>query len=317
MIRAVRRPLSLIALLLAAACAGVATTRTTPQTPGDREIRVEALGTPLGLFGAALSPGVVYAGGLTLRGGDVHGLSDLKIVGDQAIAVSDLGHRIGFRLDLDTRGRLVGVSDAVSRALIDVDGASLAPKARADAEGLALLDDERMLISFEREHRVWSYGPGGQARPTPAPHPLADFPANQGMEGLAASGFDGWLVMGEAGGAWTCRDEGCVALAGHGPRGGDGFRVTGVDRDPAGGWFVVERFFRPPLDMRARVRRMAPDGVFGPVLIALRPPSSVDNFEGVAAVATATGARLYLLSDDNASPLQRTLLLAFDVAPGP
>ena len=69
--------------------------------------------------------------------------------------------------------------------------------------------------------------------------------------------------------------------------------------------------------MRARVRRLSPDGTLGPVLIALRPPASVDNMEGIAAVRTATGTRLYLLSDDNDNPLQRTLLLAFDVAATP
>jgi hypothetical protein len=40
---------------------------------------------------------------------------------------------------------------------------------------------------------------------------------------------------------------------------------------------------------------------------------SVDNFEGLAAVpGPAGGIRFYLVSDDNASREQRTLLLAFD-----
>ena len=58
---------------------------------------------------------------------------------------------------------------------------------------------------------------------------------------------------------------------------------------------------------------MAGDGSLGPVLIELKHPGTVDNFEGIAAVATPTGTRLYLLSDDNFSETQRTLLLAFDV----
>ena len=76
---------------------------------------------------------------------------------------------------------------------------------------------------------------------------------------------------------------------------------------------MLERFYAPPLDLRVRVRRMAEDGALGPVLIALRPPASVDNFEGIAAQATPGAVRLYLLSDDNAFALEKTLLLAFDV----
>jgi hypothetical protein len=52
----------------------------------------------------------------------------------------------------------------------------------------------------------------------------------------------------------------------------------------------------------------------------IRPPMTVDNFEGLAVVPAAPGPdsalRFYLLSDDNApSRTQRTLLLAFDWQP--
>jgi hypothetical protein len=48
----------------------------------------------------------------------------------------------------------------------------------------------------------------------------------------------------------------------------------------------------------------------------LRRPLSVDNFEGLAAVPGKDGAiRFYLISDDNFSNSQRTLLFAFDWKP--
>ena len=311
--RAVFRLGLVSALLLAAACAGIGTSRPLESAPGDRPIRVEARATPLGPAGATLAGGVTYAGGLTLRGADLHGLSDLKIVDDTAWIVSDFGTLIRMQLVKNTAGRLSRVSAATSRPLVDRDGAVLTPKARADAEGIAILADETVLVSFERDHRVWSYGRAGTGRPTPVAHPEVAFPDNGGMEGLAVAADDGWLVLGEAGGGWICRPGGCVALPAYPAIGADGFRVTGADRDPSGGWFIVERYFSPPLDMRARVRRLSPDGTPGPVLVALRPPASVDNMEGIAAVATQTGTRLYLLSDDNDNPLQRTLLLAFDL----
>ena len=141
-------------------------------------------------------------------------------------------------------------------------------------------------------------------------------PNNDGMEGLSAA-HGGWRAAGESGGVWDCTPAGCrTVVAPPEPLLADSdYRITRLDRDPAGdGWFVIERSFRPPGDVRARVRRMAPDGNLGPVLITLQQPGTVDNFEGIAAVTTPGGVRLYLLSDDNFSDKQRTLLLAFDLA---
>ncbi|MFC5345652.1 esterase-like activity of phytase family protein [Brevundimonas staleyi] len=306
-----------LALMGLAACAAVATA--TPGVPAgpDRAVRMEARHVPLGIGGATLAPGVSYGGGLVLRGASLHGLSDLKVVGLSASelrawAISDFGALVRFTLRLDENGRLTSADNAVARALTGPDGQVLAPKERADAEGLALLPDGEVLVSFERDHRIWSYGVDLASRPTPVPSPDFPFPDNEGMEGLSADG-DGWLVLGEGGGAWLCDRGGCKPLSDPMPTPADGFRFTGADRDPEGGWFVVERYYAPPLDMRVRVRRLSPEGVLSEPLIQLRPPASTDNFEGIAAVATATGTRLYLLSDDNDNLLQKTLLLAFDV----
>jgi hypothetical protein len=301
-----------LALMAVAACAAVATATPGPTSGPDHAIRMEARHVPLGIGGATLAPGVSYASGLILRGSELHGLSDLKIVGDRAWAVSDFGHLVRFDIRLDRNGRLTGADSAVSRPLTGLDGAVLTPKERADAEGLAILADGEVLVSFERDHRIWSYGADVRSRPTPVPSPDVVFPDNEGMEGLSADG-DGWLVLGEGGGAWLCDRGGCEPLSDPLPMPADGFRFTGADRDPRGGWFVVERLFIPPLNMQARVRHLSPDGVLSAPLIQLRPPASTDNFEGIAAVATATGTRLYLLSDDNDNFVQKTLLLAFDV----
>ena len=54
-------------------------------------------------------------------------------------------------------------------------------------------------------------------------------------------------------------------------------------------------------------------GALGPVLVELKLLGLTDNFEGIAAVAKGDAVRLYILSDDNANPAQKTLMLAFDV----
>lgn len=309
--RVALRALGVAALLGAAACAGVATT-TAPTASADRPVRIEANRTPLGVGGAVLAPGVRYAGGLTLRGEALHGLSDLKVVGDRAWVVSDFGDMIRFTLVQDDAGRLAGAEAASARSLAGLDGAVLEDKAQADAEGLAILADGRVLVAFERDHRIWSYGVGGDQPAGAVAAPTVELPDNSGFEGLASAAL-GWLVLGEEGGGWLC-DQACAPFGDLAPA--DGYRFTGADADPSGdGWFVVERFYSAPLDMRARVRRLSAEGALSEPLIELRPPASVDNFEGVAAVATASGTRLYLLSDDNDNPLQKTLLLAFDVTP--
>jgi len=311
MMRALSRALCAAGLIGAAACAAVATSTQEPVTPRDTAIRIEARHVPLGIGGATLAPGVTYAGGLILRGLGLHGLSDLKIEGDRAWVVSDFGQMIRFTLRMDRDGRLTAADTATTRPLTGLDGRALAPKANADSEGLAILADGRVLVSFERDERIWSYGTGDD-RPVAVAKPDAAFPDNEGMEGLAAAPDGGWLVLGEGGGAWVCHAA-CVALGATPVMPADGFKFTGADVDPAGGWFVVERYYRPPLTMAVRVRHLSPDGTLSAPLIQLRPPASTDNFEGVAAVATPTGTRLYLLSDDNDNPLQKTLLLAFDV----
>lgn len=317
--RAGLRLLGAVSVLGAAACAAVATS--TPALPSGRDtpLSIEARAVPLGVGGATLAPGVTWAGGLALRGAGLHGLSDLKVQTSsgtdvRAWAVSDFGTLVRFTLRLDDSGRLRAADTASARPLTGLDAAVLTPKPRADAEGLALLPDGRVLVSFEREDRVWSYGANADDRPTALAHPDADFPDNEGLEGLAAAPGGGWLVLGEGGGAWVCHAT-CAPLGTAPVMPADGFRFTGADVDPSGGWFVAERYYRPPLDIRMRVRRLSLAGALSDPLIQLRPPASTDNFEGIAAVATPRGTRLYLLSDDNDNPLQKTLLLAFDVTP--
>ena len=54
------------------------------------------------------------------------------------------------------------------------------------------------------------------------------------------------------------------------------------------------------------------------MLALLEPPFPVDNFEGISAVRMPNGAtRIYIVSDNNKSAQQRTLLLAFDIVEAP
>lgn len=314
--------------LLLAACAG-APIDTAPwrgTDPGWTPVAAQARRVGLGVPGGArLARGVRFAGGVEIDApadSPLHSLSDLKIAGDDLVAVSDGGDLFRARLRLDRRGRLAGVDAWRMRPLTGDDGRRFPTKSDGDAEGLALTDDGRLLVAFEGRHRVRDYGPlqAPERTPRALPAPVMA-PGNAGFEGLALAP-GGWRLAAEGGGVWDCTTRGCTIVVAppSAPTPDSEFRVTGLDRDPAGpGWFAVERRFRPPADIRGRLRRMDPAGRLGPVLVELSIPATVDNFEGVAAVGRPDGStRLYILSDDNGSARQRTLLLAFDVpAPRP
>jgi hypothetical protein len=103
----------------------------------------------------------------------------------------------------------------------------------------------------------------------------------------------------------------------------NGFSLTGMDRLPDGGFVALERFYAPVIGPRARITRFAAPsgegGVIQPELLALlEPPFPLDNFEGISAVRMTDGVtRIYIVSDNNKSPQQRTLLLAFDLVETP
>ena len=316
---------SALAGLMLAACAG-AVAGVQPWEPlagrdGWAKETVSTRKVGLGLPGGAqLAHGVSYAGGIEIRTGAqsaARSLSDLKLTGDGGfVSVSDVGDLVVGRLTLDDEGRLKGVEDVQFRRLTLLDGQPISDKADGDAEGLALLPNGDLLVSFERNHRIWNYGPlSAITTPRRVVQPRFDFTENDGMEALSfAQG--GWRVAGESGGVWDCNPIQCdeVAAPPSEPLNDSDYRITGMDVDPSGGWFVVLRAYSPPIDARAQVRRMDALGNLGPVLVSLKLPGTTDNFEGIAAERRGDKTRLYILSDDNFNTLQRTLMLAFDVA---
>src|SRR5690606_33848801 len=159
-------------------------------------------------------------------------------------------------------GRLTALSGLRSRRLTLQDGRPVMAKADGDAEGVLVTAEGALVVSFERDHRIWDYGSPDAPRTSPVARTRPDtaFPSHAGMEAIAVAP-GGWRVAGEAGGVWDCAPTACSPIVASTPLARDAYRTTGMDRDPSGGgWFVVQRFFSPPIDARARVRRMAVDG---------------------------------------------------------
>jgi hypothetical protein len=230
------------------------------------------------------------------------------------VAIGDEGEIVHARLELDATGRLSGVRDVRLAKMVDRSGQALAAKEASDAEGLTVLPNGDLLVSFERQHRIWRY-PAAGGLPVDAPSPLVTFPENGGMEALAvdpARGPGAYLTAGEESGqTWRCSlMAGCTA----GPT---------IDKAPEFG-VVAARHYAADRTVWL-LRSFAP--TTGNVIIIrivddrgrtiheerLRRPLTVDNFEGVSVVRRRGGVlRFYIMSDDNFSTEQRTLLLAFD-----
>lgn len=286
--------------------------------------RVSARDAPLVRVGR-----LTYRGGLQLESSapTFGGLSALAVSSDGAslLAVSDEGHWLRARLAYDGAGNLAGVARAEMGPLGDTRGDPLVGKVNQDAESLARLPDGSWVVGFERRHRLWRYASpaslAGPAEPLPIPRELLKAPSNGGVEALAVLS-DGRLVA-------LCEE----LLVGRRVRGfvreGRRWRaftypIEGLLRPsdatalPSGDLLVLERGYSPDAGVSVRLRRVparqvrknaAPEGE---VLAQLEPPLTVDNFEGLAARRGPSGETLvYLLSDDNFSAEQRTLLLMF------
>lgn len=264
-----------------------------------------------------------FAGGLRLTSEQtsrLHGLSDLKVLPDgRFLSESDEGDLLQARLRFDAQGRLAGVDQAILKPLLGEDGKPLQGKAMADAEGLARLPDGDMLISFERQHRIWRY-PAAGGPPQPAPMPDVAMPENDGMEALAALPSvapDAYVVgVEEQSHSWVCRLSTSCARGYDLPR-PDGAGVVAVA--PLGDGRIAWLFRDWDPLSGSHITLIVLDAA-GKELdrLKLERPLTVDNFEGLAAVPGRGGrVRFYLISDDNFSPAQRTLLLAFDWTPKP
>jgi hypothetical protein len=245
-------------------------------------------------------------------------------------AVSDAG----WLLHLEPRfagDTLQGVRLVATHRLSDSRGQPLARR-DADAEGLALRDaadgvagNTRLLISFEGEPVVAEHAPDGRRRITlPLPDALNDLARyegrNHGLEALAWHPLHGLVTAPEK----PLRGDSRRAIMLYA---GDGRRwpypvediatqsITGLDTLPDGSLLAIERRYANPwLPVVCTLSVLTPDGD----ALRIRRLASfssargwpVDNFE---AVAHYRGQRFFVVSDDNESPLQRSLLILFEI----
>ena len=283
---------------------------------------------------------LIYRGGIHVepekrhpRFGEISGLL-VSPDGRRLLAVQDFGWWLTAELLHDKKGNLVGIRDAFIAPMLGADGSALTGK-DADAEALTLPAGQAfggdVLVSFEAHHRVDRYPFGAHgfaARPQPVsmPEALREAPLNGGLEAITSlqdgrllgitelhaneeGNLMGWLVKGPQ------FDSISLGLDG-------AFSATDLATLPGGDIVVLERLFLPGFARSMRIRRipraaLRPGAVLtGEVLAEMGRRYNIDNMEALAVRVTPAGrVLLYVASDDNRNPRQRTLLLQFELAP--
>ncbi|MFN3509430.1 MAG: esterase-like activity of phytase family protein [Allorhizobium sp.] len=282
-----------------------------------------------------LSPGLTFVGGVELSSPEplFGAFSSIRFRDQQSfIGVFDTGYWIEGRILRDAGGRLAGLEAVRLAPLLDASGRESASKFHVDAESLAL-DGDRAYVGFEQRHRVLSYGPLsdlGKALPSAPiafPFDLDILHSNGGFESLViapqGSEIAGALV---AISEKSFDDNGNIyaAIVG-GPLAGefrvrprDDFEITDAAYLPDGDLLLLERRFSIATGVGMRLRRIEgasirPDAVVdGEILFEANYRSQIDNMEGLDVLPEPDGSvRLIVVSDDNHSILQRTLMLEF------
>ncbi len=241
--------------------------------------------------------------------------------------ISDRGHWAEARLLLEDLTP-IGLAPLRQGALRDEAGRALPRGFTADAEALARLPDGTWLVAFERRHRIRAYrrldGPGAYVAPPPG---LDNAPANGGLESLAVLPDGRLFAIAETFApperpelrhAWIGAPGRWVPLYW---QPAPGFHPTDAAVLPDGSALVLERRFSLLGGFSARLVMTAPDALRsareGTVLRgetilmlddALLP---AENWEAVALTRFQDQTLVALISDDNESVLQRSLLLLF------
>lgn len=278
-----------------------------------------------------------YRGGIELSSTNIlfGGLSGLDVSADgkKLVAMSDNGRWVAAALLYDEHGNLTGAADGVMKPIKRAVGYAT-PGNWRDAEAIARDGNGGYFVAFERQHRIWHYRTPPKDPfdavpfPLPGPKDIADQPNNGGIEGLVRLCDRRLFAISEQAAA----DEDAVkAWVFDGKRWKDlryvtteNFHPTGAAVLPNCNVAVLERSFAVSQGVRGRVvvipaKDVRPDATIrGEEVARIVPPVTVDNMEGIAARKGDNGEPLvYIVSDNNFSPLQRTIVLMFELMPPP
>jgi hypothetical protein len=325
--------LAIFSILIAVAPA--ARSQRSPQAPE----RIVITARPIASFHPS-EPDRRQFGALQFRGGleltsphkDFGGLSGLSMDpdGERFIALTDKSMWVTGRVRYRD-GAPDGVVDGEIAPMLGPDGQTLASRRWYDTESLAR-DGGTLYVGIERVHQVvrFDYGKDGlraRGQPIALPPEIGRLPANKGLECLAMvpSGMPhaGTLIAVSERGLDADKNIQAFLIGGATPGSfsvarSDDFDITDCTITPNADLIILERRFSWARGVALRIRRVALSSlgrgavIDGPILLYADMGYQIDNMEGIGVHRDANGEIvLTLVSDDNFSPLQRTILLQF------
>lgn len=275
---------------------------------------------------------LTFIGGLELRSKDPEfgGVSAALVDPDGRgfVALSDHAHWITGRF-VEKESVLTGLDAVRIAPMLAPDGRRMKDTRYFDTEGLARMG-RTLFVSVERTHDILRFDDGitGRGKLIEVPPEFKTFEGNRGIEALGVmpkeSAFAGALVaLAERSprGSANLDNPGFIL----GPRGGrffvrkiGAFDITDLGFLPGGDLVILERRFTPFFGLGFRLRRVPlaavkPGAILdGEVLIEADLSHQIDNMEALMIHRASDGrTMLTLVSDDNFSILQRTLMLRF------
>jgi len=269
---------------------------------------------------------------LTSRYPGFGGLSGIRLdaKGEHFIAISDKGGWFTGRIVYSGRA-MTGLADVEAAPLLGPDGRPITARGWFDSESIAL-DGSVVYIGLERVNQVLRYDfaegfTRARGEVVAMPPAVKRLPFNKGLEalvvvpkGLPLAGT--LIAISERG-----LDEkgNLIAFLVGGPSPGqfsvrrtENFDISDAVILPSGDLLVLERKFSLVSGVGIRIRRVALKDIApgalvdGPSIFDAGLSEEIDNMEGIDAHVTDEGDTvLTLVSDDNFSLIQRTLLLQF------
>ena len=263
---------------------------------------------------------------LRSRNDDFGGISALTVLNDgRFVGIGDAGTVIGFGLTNDGR-----IDRSFIVPLPNLDGPSFNYKDR-DSEGIAYDPDSgQYWVSFEQRHAIRRYSKDF-TRQTGQVHPpeMRDWPKNKGAEAIIRLTDGRFIVIAE-----SIDDDTHKALLFAGDpverrnsitpfriRPPSGYRVTDAVQLPDGRIAVLNRAIGFPQGFSAKVSLLTlgtvrrDEIVSAKVIASLASPLLVDNLEGIAGTREGEDNILWLISDNNFSIFQQTILMKFRLLP--
>ena len=269
---------------------------------------------------------------LTSRFRGFGGLSGWRLdaKGEQFISMSDKGTWFTGRIVYHGR-EMTGLADVEAAPMLGADGRPITARGWFDTEAIAL-DGTLVYIGLERVNQIlkFDFAKGGTrslGQPIPLPPAMRKLPYNKGVEalvvvpkGLPLAGT--LIAISERG---LDADGNIIGFLIGGPKPGDfavrrsnNFDISDAVLLRSGDLLILERKFSWLAGVGIRSRRIALKSIDrgatldGPSIFEADLGHEVDNMEGIDAHVSPEGDTvLTMISDDNFSMLQRTLLLQF------